>query len=757
MDVRILVVEDEGIVAKDIQRSLQNLGYTVCGAAFSGEEAMKEAEENKPDIVLMDIVLLGEVDGIEAANKIQARFNIPVIYLTAYADDKTLERAKISEPFGYIIKPFEDRDLHTTIQMALYKHKMEMKLRQSEKWLSTTLQSIGDAVIATDPKGSVIFMNPVAEALTGWKHEDAKRKPLKDVFNIINENTRNSVEDPAANVLREGLVVGLANHTVLISKDGTETPIDDSGAPIRDDKGDIIGVVLVFRDVSERRKAEEAMRQSEQRYRTLFEDSRDAIYMTTREGEFFDVNQSAIDLFGYTREEMIGLDVRKIYASPADRRRFQQEIEEKGSVKHYEVKLRNKDGKEMYCLLTASVRRATDGSILGYQGIIHDVTEQKRLEDKLQQAQRMEAIGTLAGGIAHDFNNLLMGIQGNVSLMLMDIDSTHIYCKRLKTIERQIQGGASLTSHLLGYARKGKYEVKPVDLNHLVRETSDTFGRTKKDITIQRELAEDLFTIEADQGQIEQVILNLFVNAADAMPGGGALMLKTSNVTHKDVKGKLYDPKPGNYVLLTVIDTGVGMSKKTMERIFDPFFTTKERGHGTGLGLASAYGIIKSHNGYIDVESRRRKGTTFSLYLPASMKKLQRVVKPDERITKGAGTILLVDDEDVILNVGKDLLEAMGYRVLLAKDGEEAVEVYKKNLDRIDIVVLDLVMPTMGGGEAYERMSKINPDIKVLLSSGYSIEGKASEILERGCNGFIQKPFKMKDLSRAIRKILGKK
>ena len=327
----------------------------------------------------------------------------------------------------------------------------------------------------------------------------------------------------------------------------------------------------------------------------------------------------------------------------------------------------------------------------------------------------------------------------------------------MKRIEEQVQRGAKLTSHLIGYARKGKYEVKPVDLNQIVKETSDTLGRTKKEITIYRELAEDLFIIEIDQAQIGQVLLNMFVNAADAMPGGGDLTLKTTNTTHEDMKGKLFDPKPGNYVLLTVTDTGIGMDKETRERIFDPFFTTKDTGHGTGLGLASAYGIIKGHGGYIDVASKKGHGTTFSIYLPASAKRVRRAVETAEEFVREKGAVLLVDDEEFILEVGRDLLQAVGYRVLTAKGGKEAIEVYRNNRDAILIVILDMIMPGMGGGEAYDRMKEINPDIKVLLSSGYSIDGRASEILERGCNGFIKKPFRIEELSEKIMEILGRK
>ncbi len=457
----------------------------------------------------------------------------------------------------------------------------------------------------------------------------------------------------------------------------------------------------------------------------------------------------------YTKEEVLGRTTTEcMFYSKEDRAVFLKELQGSGEIRGLEMSFMAKDGSILNTLMFAKlVQIAGETSILS---IFVDLTDRKRLEVKLQQAQKLEAIGTLAGGIAHDFNNLLMGIQGIVSLMVMDIDSNHPHYERLQKIEKQIKSGAKLTSHLLGYARKGKYEVKPVDLNQLLKETSETFGRTRKEIIIHRELSEDLFAIEADPGQIEQVLLNLFVNAADAMPGGGDLILKTMNVTHKDIKGKLYDPKPGNYVLLTVTDTGIGMDKETMERIFDPFFTTKEMGRGTGLGLASAYGIIKGHGGYVDVDSKKGQGSTFSIYLPASERRAQEAVKTVERLTKGTGTVLLVDDEEVIIEVGKELLETMGYRVLIAKDGEEAIAIYKKHLDDIDIVVLDMVMPNMGGGKAYDRMKEINPEIKVLLSSGFSINGEASEILARGCNGFIQKPFTMKELSGRVSKILEK-
>jgi signal transduction histidine kinase/CheY-like chemotaxis protein len=371
-----------------------------------------------------------------------------------------------------------------------------------------------------------------------------------------------------------------------------------------------------------------------------------------------------------------------------------------------------------------------------------------------QQAQKMEAIGTLAGGIAHDYNNLLMGIQGNASLALVDIEPSHPHYGKLKHIEHYAHSASILTKQLLGLSMKGKYDVKPIDLHELITRSSDMFGRTKKEINIQREYGNDIWTVEVDQGQLEQVLLNLYVNAWQAMLGGGNLTIKTKNVTLDANDVKPYSLQSGNFVKISVTDTGVGMDETTLQRIFEPFFTTKEMGRGTGLGLASVYGIIKNHFGFINVNSEKGKGTTFNIFLPASEKEVTEEKELSKEVLQGSETVLFLDDEDLIIDVGKQFLEKMGYNVLIAKSGTEAIDIYKKNSDWIDMVIIDMIMPDMGGGEAYDRLKVINPEIKVLLSSGYSINGQATEILERGCQGFIQKPFKLKDLSRKLREIL---
>jgi two-component system cell cycle sensor histidine kinase/response regulator CckA len=522
-------------------------------------------------------------------------------------------------------------------------------------------------------------------------------------------------------------------------------------ASVNPEKSYIEGVAT---DITEEKLAVEALVQAKEDWENTFDAITDMVMLLDSEHRIIRMNRSATEAFSTKKEGVVG---KKCYEAVHGQSK---------PVKDCPLIATTRTGKPASRELTLSSLGRTcrcstspiidqEGNLTGYTHSLRDITESKSLEAQLLQAQKMEAIGTLAGGIAHDFNNMLMGIQGNISLMLMSMDPSYPDYGRLENIEKQIHGGARLTSRLLGYARKGKYEVKPIDLNQLMEGTADTFGRTRKEITIHRELAKDLFAVEADSGQIEQVLLNLFVNAADAMPGGGELTLKTMNLTDKDMKGKSYEPKQSNYVLLQVTDTGMGIYKKTIDRIFDPFFTTKEIGGGTGLGLASAYGIIKAHSGYIDVASKRGRGTTFSIYLPSSKKEVKRIVRTRGNAAQGTANVLLVDDEGVVLKVGQELLEAMGYQVLTAKDGKEAITVYKKNRDKIDVVVLDMVMPRMGGGKTYDRMKEVNPDVKVLLSSGFSVDGEASEILERGCDGFIQKPFTMKQLSAKISGILG--
>jgi PAS domain S-box-containing protein len=515
----------------------------------------------------------------------------------------------------------------------------------------------------------------------------------------------------------------------------------------------------------------EKLEWSESRYRRLVENSPDIIYALDAAGNFTFISNAAERLLCVDRQNLIAKHYHTIIHEDDrekakwffnERRTGERSTtgvelrlissEECGEAKSYEVQHLTIELKSTG-IYDRDVMESPK-KFLGTYGVARDISDRKRLETQLRHAQKMEAVGTLAGGIAHDFNNLLMGIQGYASLMLLKTDPEQPNYKNLSNIEQLVQNGADLTKQLLGFARDGKYDVKSTNMNEIVRDTIRMFRRTKKEIIVYEEYEEDIWPVEVDQGQLQQVLLNLFVNAGQAMPGGGDLTLETKNVILGAQDAKAIGLAPGRYVRTSVCDTGVGIDEGTRQRIFEPFFTTKEFGRGTGLGLASAYGIVQNHQGTIDVYSQVGEGTTFLIYLPAS-EKAGKNEKPFFKYNpNGPETVLLVDDEDFILKVGTKILQELGYRVLTAGSGKEALEIYSANRDKIDIVVLDMIMPGMGGGETYDSIKALKLDVKVLLSSGYSIMGEASAILRRGCQGFIQKPFTMKSFSEKLREIL---
>ncbi|MBW2646464.1 MAG: response regulator [Deltaproteobacteria bacterium] len=366
----------------------------------------------------------------------------------------------------------------------------------------------------------------------------------------------------------------------------------------------------------------------------------------------------------------------------------------------------------------------------------------------------MESVGAFAAKISHRFNNLLMGIQGYASLILMDIDSSNPHFEKLQGLTELVRKGAGFTQQLSGLAVDHKYDAKPTSLNELIEKTLEIFSRTGKDIKIYTEYEKEIWPAEVSRRQIQQALASLYINAREAMPGGGNLFVKTDNVTLDENDAKAFNVTQGNYIKLSITDTGIGMDEMTQRMIFEPFFTTKNIGEAIGLGLSVVYTIVKCHRGGINVDSKQGEGTTFYLYLPAAEKKVEQERKTSDELRRGSETILLVDDDKRVIWVAEQLLKTLGYRTLLAKSGKEGIEVYKKNKDKIDMVILDMIMPEMDGGETYSRIKEINPDAKVLLASGYSMDEHITELLDRGCNGFIQKPFRIKSLSDKLREIL---
>jgi PAS domain S-box-containing protein len=500
--------------------------------------------------------------------------------------------------------------------------------------------------------------------------------------------------------------------------------------------------------------------ESEERFRSLSENAPDIIYTLDANCTFTYINPIWETILGHSPNEVIGRHfvefVRK-EDSGEYIQLFKEVRDEKLILKDRVGTILHKDGTEKIFSISGAPNLDLKGNVTGIVGILKDISEQRKLESQLIQAQKMEAVGTLAGGIAHDFNNLLMGIQGYTSLMSHDMDVDHPLHDKLRQIEKQVKSGADLTRQLLGFARGGRYEVSVTDINDIVSKTSSMFGRTKKEITIHVNYKDNIWAVEVDSGQIEQVLLNLYVNASQAMPGGGDLFLKTDNVFLDKGFTRAYGFRPGRYVRVTVTDTGVGMDDETKKRVFEPFFTTKEMGRGTGLGLASAYGIIKGHNGIIDVHSEKGRGATFTIYLPASDKELTRKEQVPADIALGEGTILLVDDEDVIIDVGSEMLEVLGYKVSVARSGQEAIQIYKEKQEEIDMVILDMIMPEMDGVGTFNVLKSIDPGVKVILSSGYSADARSTQMMEQGCYGFIQKPYSMQTLSQKVREVLDMK
>jgi signal transduction histidine kinase len=383
------------------------------------------------------------------------------------------------------------------------------------------------------------------------------------------------------------------------------------------------------------------------------------------------------------------------------------------------------------------------------------ILERKKLEAQLLEAQKLEAIGTLAGGIAHDFNNLLMGIQGNASLMLLDVGVDSPHYEQLRSIEDLVKSGADLTRQLLGFARGGRYEVAPIDINALIQETSEVFGRTKKQVRIHRSFQRDRSWVQGDRTQLEQILLNLFVNAWQAMPEGGDLDIQTEAVRLAEDEVRLWRGQAGDYVRVLVADSGVGMDAKTQTRIFEPFFSTK--GTGSGLGLSSVYGIVKNHGGHVGVHSSPGKGSTFEILLPACKPAAPEKSRYHPKIERGSETILLVDDEPAILKVSAALLRRIGYTVLTASSGREATTVFAEQSAEVDLVILDMIMPGSGARGVLAELQKMDPEVTVLLCSGYGPDQETEYLLGRGCVGFIQKPFDLEAASHQIRNALDRR
>ena len=657
---------------------------------------------------------------------------------------------EVTEDISFAIESLKERQK---------RQRAEAALAEEKERLAVTLLSIGDAVIATDQEGKVVLVNKVAEELTGWTQAEANGRPLEEVFCIINEYTRKCCEDPVKKVMEAGVVIGLANHTVLISRDGTERIIADSGAPIHDAEDEIIGVILVFRDVTEARQMEEKLRESEERLRLAMEAVNDGLYDWNIEtGEVY-FSPGYYTMLGYEPHEMpVSRETWESLLHPDDKEREMAVIEEYVQMKRDshegEYRLKAKDGTWQWILGRGKVvERDPSGEYVRVIGTHVNITERKRMEEELQKVQKLESVGVLAGGIAHDLNNLMVGVMGNISLARMHDNIMEKDRDLLRAEEASARVG-QLTHRLLTFAKGGAPVVKKADIGSLLRDSA-SFVLSGSSVMCEFSIPDDLCLVEIDEGQINQVINNLLINARQAMPGGGTIRISAESTS---ISSESVLPlEAGAYVRMSFQDEGTGIPPDLVNKIFDPFFTTKQE--GSGLGLATSYSIIEKHNGHITVESQMGVGATFHIYLPAAPDGvLTGESGEEEMLIMGSGRVLLMDDEKDIRDLIPDMLNELGYEATTAVDGAEALELYKEAMElgkRFDAVILDLtVRGGMGGREAMQKLMAMDPEAKVIVSSGYANDPVMSDFDKYGFKDAIAKPYKAREISEVLHRII---
>lgn len=650
----------------------------------------------------------------------------------------------------------------------------EEALRESEKKYRILVNNLPNIVCKAFMDGSIEFFDDKIEALTGYAKEEFIQGGLK-WYDIVIEEDLTFVKEKFIEALAAGK--SYIRQYRIKTKNGKIIWIEDGAQIVCNEKGEVEFISGAFLDITERKKTEEALRKSEDKHRSILEALEEGYFELNIAGDMTFFNRALCDMVGSSPKELLGSNYKSFLDVKTAERlfRFFNRVYETGEhATETDYEIIRKDGSKRIFELSVYPLKDNEGSFVGFRGISRDITEKmiaendmQRLEDQLHQAQKLESVGTLAGGVAHDFNNILMAIQGNATLVQLRTEKEHQNQQLIENIMALIKTGSDITRRILDFAKGVKYDIETSDLNDIVKNSTNMFARTKKEITIHEKYEKGLWTVDVDRGQIAQVLLNLYVNASDAMPEGGNLYIETSNIVLSEQLKTAYEALQDRHVRVTVTDTGTGMDEATKQRIFEPFFSTKERCRGTGLGLSSVYGIIKSHGGFINVSSARRRGTTFELYFPVSGNKLSLMQSESviaDAPSKGSETILLIDDEIVILDVGGEVLKALGYNVITAKSGKEAIEILHQTMDvsgpgegktlKPDLVILDMIMPEMGGAETFDAIKMINPEIKVLLASGYSLDGKAARILANGCNGFIQKPFNIQQISSKIREIL---
>ncbi len=760
---KILLVEDEAVTALDLKANLLELGYEVVAHAISGEEAIRATGTLHPDLILMDIRLQGPMNGIEAAAEINRSHAIPIVYLTAHTDSKTLNQAKITEPFGYLPKPCNVNTLASTIEMALYKAEAEAGRRQAEDKLQAVLReqkiildNIGVGVVLLKNR-KLVWNNPAMARMFGYSSTD-----LQDTDTEIFYANRASYLE----VGREGYAA-LARGEVyacqrqLKKKDGTVFWGSLVGQAV--DAGDLgQGTIWVLQDMTEQRRMEEALRRSEEKYRTVAD--------FTHDWEFWIGPDERILYCSPSCEEITGHPASDFEADPELLRRLihPDEVASYDQHRHgarhevaseeLEFRILRPDGAPRWISHVCRPVYDQQGQFIGNRGSNRDITERKALESEVLKARNLESLGVLAGGIAHDFNNLFQGLLGNLSLAKMCTPETSEAYQFLKNAEQVYGAATKLTGQLVAFSSGGLSLRTNIQPGVFVQ---DAVNSLLKDSGLKTEfdVSADLWLVNVDPSQLRQVMNNLLQNAMEAMPEGGRLKVRAANAVLKPHAIKSITLPAGNYVKISIQDQGTGISPENLPRIFDPYFSTKQRGKqkGMGLGLPLCDTIVRKHGGTITVETAPGQGTTIHLYLPAVTPAAGHKVQATTEEDGQGPRILIMDDEPGVIQVASKFLGLSGYRVDSAPNGESTIAAFqaaRQAGDPYAVIIIDLAIPSgMGGKETIAALREIDPQVKAVVSSGYIDEPAITDYAAHGFNAALVKPYGLRELQETIARL----
>ena len=630
-------------------------------------------------------------------------------------------------------------------------------LTQSEQRFRTLVETIPHGIQEIDITGIITFSNPAHSNMHGYKEGDLVGKAIWDMLAVSEEEGREELRQCLEMLVREQ-PLPTPCITQDRTKDGRVIDVQVDWNYKRDKEGKVTGFISVITDITEHKRIDEELRESHQLMEKTLASLNDAVFIIGADTvKIMNCNPAASKIFGYSRQEIIGKTTTFLHVDETTLEEFRKNlyssVEERGFLSQFDFRMRRKDGTVFPTEHSVFPLEDANGKRIGWVSVVRDITDRKKAEKEMLKSHKLESLGVLAGGIAHDFNNLLTGIIGNIDLAKLSVSPEDNMFKILAEAEKASLRARDLTQQLLTFSRGGAPIKKTISIRGLI-EDSIEFTLRGSNVRCNLSFADGLWPVEVDEGQISQVIQSLIINADQAMPGGGIVKVRCENITVEKE-----EPLPitkGKYVKIEITDQGVGIPEDYLQKIFDPYFTTKE--NGSGLGLATSYSIIKRHRGLITVKSETGTGTIFCIYLPASKKKILEEIESERLLLTGKGRILVMDDEAIITDVACEMLKHLGYEAAFARCGEDALEIYKREKASgkpFDAIIIDLTIPGgMGGKETIKKLLEIDPDVKAIVSSGYSNDQIMADYRRYGFRDVVVKPYKLTELSKAVHRVI---